>query len=66
MKVQARVEKELFRAKDKVSNTKETQRFLLVSIAERIDVLEWVLSDLDNDLDEFIRSKQNVQPKVNF
>lgn len=53
MKVQARIEKELFRAIDNINRNKEymTSETRLIQ-DERIKVLTWVLSDLDRDLDD--------------
>ncbi len=55
MKVQARIEKELFRAIDNTEKTKKEHHSAeILQNAERIKVLTWVLSDLDEDLDYFI------------
>lgn len=49
MKKQARVEKELFKAKHLVDTMDNC--FMRDLFRERLRVLEWVLSDLDRDLD---------------
>jgi len=54
MKVQARIEKELFRAQERYEHMKSSSTRIenLIRTAEKIKVLTWVLSDLDKDLDE--------------
>ncbi len=53
MKVQARVEKELFKAVDKKETLKNGYSASdVLENAERIKVLKWVLSDKIDDLDE--------------
>ena len=56
MKVQARVEKELFRAVNKTKKLKlgysSSDILEKLENAERKKVLTWILSDLDRDLDD--------------
>lgn len=52
MKVQTKIEKELFRATDTKNKLNDYMPIYTLVNAERIKVLTWILSDLDKDLDE--------------
>ncbi len=52
MKTQESVERELFRATYRKSKLNDDMPIYSMVNAERIKILEWILSDLDKDLDE--------------